>query len=86
MVMAFHPAYLSCFLKAQHALLEMDGPLPRHWRHYIAIMVRKLHCDIGQLPELLSEDTPKATEMEKMADTAKMISKKCHVNYNNICT
>lgn len=43
MVMAFHPAYLSCFLKAQHALLEMDGPLPRHWRHYIAIMAAARH-------------------------------------------
>lgn len=41
MVMAMHPAYLSCFLRTQHALLEMDGPLPRHWRHYIAVMVRK---------------------------------------------
>lgn len=41
-VMALHPAYLSCFLRTQHALLELDGPLPRHWRHYIAIMVRKL--------------------------------------------
>lgn len=39
MVMALHPSYLSCFLKAQHALLELDGPLPRHWRHYIAVMV-----------------------------------------------
>lgn len=43
MVMAFHPAYLICFLKAQHALLEMDGPLPRHWRHYIAIMAAARH-------------------------------------------
>lgn len=42
MVMALHPAYLSCFLKAQHALLELDGPLPRHWRHYIAVMVSGL--------------------------------------------
>lgn len=39
MVMALHPSYLSCFLKAQHALLELDGPLPHHWRHYIAVMV-----------------------------------------------
>lgn len=39
MVMALHPFYLSCFLKTQHALLELDGPLPRHWRHYIALMV-----------------------------------------------
>lgn len=41
MVMALHTSYLSCFLKAQHALLELDGPLPCHWRHYIAVMVRK---------------------------------------------
>lgn len=41
MVMALHPAYLSCFLRTQHALLELDGPLPRHWRHYIAVMVRE---------------------------------------------
>lgn len=41
MVMALHPAYLSCFLRTQHALLELDGPLPRHWRHYIAVTVRK---------------------------------------------
>lgn len=46
MVMALHPSYLSCFLKAQHALLELDGPLPRHWRHYIALMVGGLRsCD-----------------------------------------
>lgn len=43
MVMALHPAYLSCFLRTQHALLELDGPLPRHWRHYIAVTVRKPH-------------------------------------------
>lgn len=41
MVMAMHPAYLSCFLRTQHALLEMDGPLPHDWRHYIAVMVRE---------------------------------------------
>lgn len=40
MVMALHPAYLSCFLRTQQALLELDGPLPHHWRHYISIMVR----------------------------------------------
>ncbi|XP_056153901.1 sestrin-2 isoform X2 [Lampris incognitus] len=38
MVMALHPAYLSCFLRTQHALLELDGPLPRPWRHYIVVM------------------------------------------------
>ncbi|XP_059206565.1 sestrin-2 isoform X1 [Centropristis striata] len=43
MVMALHPAYLSCFLRTQHALLEMDGPLPRHWRHYIALMAAARH-------------------------------------------
>ncbi|XP_056876901.1 sestrin-2 isoform X1 [Takifugu flavidus] len=43
MVMALHPSYLSCFLKAQHALLELDGPLPRHWRHYIGVMAAARH-------------------------------------------
>ncbi|KAF3833826.1 hypothetical protein F7725_025030 [Dissostichus mawsoni] len=43
MVMALHPAYLSCFLRTQHALLEMDGPLPRHWRHYIVVMAAARH-------------------------------------------
>ncbi|KAM7384174.1 hypothetical protein PAMA_011496 [Pampus argenteus] len=42
-VMALHPAYLSCFLRTQHALLELDGPLPRHWRHYIAAMAAARH-------------------------------------------
>ncbi|XP_040043954.2 sestrin-2 [Gasterosteus aculeatus] len=43
MVMAMHPAYLSCFLRTQHALLEMDGPLPHDWRHYIAVMAAARH-------------------------------------------
>ncbi|CAK6949522.1 sestrin-2 isoform X2 [Scomber scombrus] len=43
MVMALHPAYLSCFLRTQHALLELDGPLPHHWRHYIAAMAAARH-------------------------------------------
>ncbi|KAM4539644.1 sestrin-2 isoform 2-T2 [Odontesthes bonariensis] len=43
MVLALHPAYLSCFLRTQHALLELDGPLPRHWRHYISVMAAARH-------------------------------------------
>ncbi|KAF3707503.1 Sestrin-1 [Channa argus] len=43
MVMALHHDYLSCFLKTQHALFELDGPLPRHWRHYIAILAAARH-------------------------------------------
>ncbi|XP_034016854.1 sestrin-2 isoform X2 [Thalassophryne amazonica] len=43
MLMALHPSYLSCFLRTQHALLELDGPLPRHWRHYIAILAAARH-------------------------------------------
>lgn len=57
MVMALHPAYLSCFLKTQHALLELDGPLPRHWRHYIAAMVRKPQYIIIK-PVASSDPTP----------------------------
>lgn len=41
-VMGFHPQYLTSFLRTQHYLLQMDGPLPLHYRHYIGIMVRLL--------------------------------------------
>lgn len=37
--MASHPQYLESFLRTQHYILNMDGPLPHHYRHYIAIMV-----------------------------------------------
>ncbi|KAL0962084.1 hypothetical protein UPYG_G00335470 [Umbra pygmaea] len=43
MVMALHPEYLSCFLNTQDALLELDGPLPRHWRYYIVAMAAARH-------------------------------------------
>lgn len=39
-VMGFHPHYLGSFLRTQHYLLQMDGPLSLHYRHYIGIMVR----------------------------------------------
>lgn len=38
--MASHPQYLESFLRTQHYILNMDGPLPLHYRHYIAVMVR----------------------------------------------
>lgn len=38
--MASHPQYLESFLRTQHYILYMDGPLPLPYRHYIAIMVR----------------------------------------------
>lgn len=37
--MASHPRYLESFLRTQHYILHMDGPLPLPYRHYIAIMV-----------------------------------------------
>lgn len=37
--MASHPQYLESFLRTQHYILHMDGPLPLPCRHYIAIMV-----------------------------------------------
>jgi len=46
--MGYDPRYLDSFLKTQHYLLHMDGPLPFDCRHYIAIMVspsrRPLDC------------------------------------------
>ncbi|NWX21430.1 SESN2 protein, partial [Aegotheles bennettii] len=43
MVMGLHPEYLSSFWKTQCLLLRMDGPLPYHKRHYIAIMAAARH-------------------------------------------
>lgn len=42
-VMGFHPHYLTSFLRTQHYLLQMDGPLPLHYRHYIGIMAAARH-------------------------------------------
>uniref|UniRef100_A0A8C1K0X6 Si:zfos-80g12.1 n=1 Tax=Cyprinus carpio TaxID=7962 RepID=A0A8C1K0X6_CYPCA len=41
--MASHPQYLESFLRTQHYILYMDGPLPLHYRHYIAIMAAARH-------------------------------------------
>lgn len=40
-VMGLHPHYLQAFLRCHYYLLRMDGPLPLHYRHYIAIMVQR---------------------------------------------
>ncbi|XP_057206083.1 sestrin-3 [Triplophysa rosa] len=41
--MASHPQYLESFLRTQHYILYMDGPLPLPYRHYIAIMAAARH-------------------------------------------
>lgn len=41
--MAAHPQYLESFLRTQHYILHMDGPLPLPHRHYIAIMAAAQH-------------------------------------------
>ncbi|XP_033874491.3 sestrin-1-like isoform X2 [Acipenser ruthenus] len=43
LVMGFHPKYLESFLRTQHYLLQMDGPLSLHCRHYIGIMAAARH-------------------------------------------
>ncbi|XP_064413994.1 sestrin-3-like isoform X2 [Latimeria chalumnae] len=42
-VMGLHPQYLESFLRTQSYMLRMDGPLPLHYRHYIAIMAAARH-------------------------------------------
>nr|XP_014341071.1 PREDICTED: sestrin-2 [Latimeria chalumnae] len=42
-VMGLHPEYLTSFWKTQYYLLQMDGPLPYPYRHYIAIMASARH-------------------------------------------
>ena len=49
--MASHPQYLESFLRTQHYILHMDGPLPLQYRHYIAIMV-------GGLDNTLTQSSP----------------------------
>ncbi|XP_028839155.1 sestrin-3 isoform X2 [Denticeps clupeoides] len=41
--MGLHPHYLQSFLRSQVYLLRRDGPLPLHYRHYIAIMAAARH-------------------------------------------
>ncbi|XP_070616149.1 sestrin-1-like isoform X2 [Erythrolamprus reginae] len=41
--MGYHPHYLDSFLRTQHYLLHMDGPLPFDCRHFIAIMAAARH-------------------------------------------
>ncbi|KAM9320961.1 sestrin-3 [Gastrophryne carolinensis] len=42
-VMSLHPQYLESFARTQFYMLRMDGPLPYHYRHYIAIMAAARH-------------------------------------------
>ncbi|CAC5391703.1 SESN1_3 [Mytilus coruscus] len=42
-LMGYHPTYLENFLRTQQYLLRGDGPLPFHYRHYIAIMAASRH-------------------------------------------
>ncbi|XP_015197025.1 sestrin-3 isoform X2 [Lepisosteus oculatus] len=42
-LMGLHPQYLESFLRSQFYMLRMDGPLPLHYRHYIAIMAAARH-------------------------------------------
>ncbi|XP_051527402.1 sestrin-2 isoform X2 [Myxocyprinus asiaticus] len=43
MAMGMHPTYLACFVRTQHALLQLDGPLPLSWRHFIIILASARH-------------------------------------------
>ncbi|XP_035233287.1 sestrin-1-like isoform X5 [Stegodyphus dumicola] len=40
---SYHPDYLKEFLRTESFLLKGDGPLPFHYRHYIAIMAAARH-------------------------------------------
>ncbi|XP_069743642.1 sestrin-1 isoform X9 [Narcine bancroftii] len=51
LLMGFHPQYLDSFLKTQHYLMQVDGPLPYCYRHYIAIMGTGTTCEVQALME-----------------------------------
>lgn len=40
--MSLHPQYLKIFTRCYETIMKGDGPLPFHYRHYIAIMVISL--------------------------------------------
>ncbi|XP_043927203.1 sestrin-3 [Protopterus annectens] len=42
-VMGLHPQYLESFLHTQYQILHIEGPLPQHYRHYIAVMAAARH-------------------------------------------
>jgi len=42
-VMSYHPQYLEIFQKSQAFIMRGDGPLPFHYRHFIAIMAAGRH-------------------------------------------
>lgn len=42
-VIGYHPSYLQQFIKIQNFIMEGDGPLPYDFRHYLAIIVSRMH-------------------------------------------
>lgn len=42
-VIAYHPCYLEHYLNTQNFVMHCDGPLPFHFRYYIAIMAAARH-------------------------------------------
>ena len=51
-LIAFHPQYLECFLKAEYFMFKGEGPLPFDWRCYIAIMVRQTKNTVYKVMKL----------------------------------
>uniref|UniRef100_A0A8C6V6Y1 Sestrin 1 n=1 Tax=Naja naja TaxID=35670 RepID=A0A8C6V6Y1_NAJNA len=87
LVMVFHPRYLESFLKTQHYLLQMDGPLPLCYRHYIGIMAAARHqcsylvnlhvnyfLQVGGDPKWLNglENAPQ--KLQKLGDLNKILA------------
>ena len=42
-LMGYHPQYLECFLNTHFYLMRAEGPVPFHWRCYIAILAASRH-------------------------------------------
>jgi sestrin len=42
--MALHPTYFAKFFSAYNFIMSEPGPLPLHWRNYIAILVWLIIC------------------------------------------
>lgn len=60
-VMLLHPQYLKIYNKSQSFIMRGDGPLPFHYRHYIAIMVSYLSVYFGLIRYLIGSNSSRKT-------------------------
>jgi len=46
-ILAWHPSYFAKFMEMYDLMMKEPGPLPLHFRNYIAILVRQCRAGIN---------------------------------------